>query len=254
LELMVAASLEALVRPNGPAAGCDAEWYPVLEELSATAFHFYRAQIAENPDTMTYYEQSSPVGELENVRIGSRPAKRKQSRSIEDLRAIPWVFGWMQTRCVLPAWFGVGHALESFVQSHSDGLSTLQRMARKFFFFEDLIGNVEMGMAKADFHIARNYASLVEDPELRERYFRMLSEEFERTKQMLLKVTGRRELLENTPVLARSIKLRNPYVDPMSLLQVELLRRKRAGEVSRELDRALGATISGIAAGLRNTG
>ncbi|HJW99951.1 MAG TPA: phosphoenolpyruvate carboxylase [Terriglobales bacterium] len=253
LELMVAASLEALLRPNGPKDGEDAQWQETMEELSLAAFAFYRQNIAENPEVMTYFEESTPVGELQNVKIGSRPAKRKQTRSLQDLRAIPWVFGWMQSRCLLPAWFGVGHALEQFI-TKSSGASTLQRMFREFPLFTDLLENTEMGLAKADFNIARLYSTLVANHEVRERVFRNLEEEFLRTKKLLLLVTGQSRLLENNPTLARSIRLRNPYVDPMSIVQAELLRRKRVGEKSPDLDYVLGATISGIAAGLRNTG
>ena len=253
LELMVAASLEALVRPNGPKMGEDAEWDPIMEELSQSAFEFYRENIAENPDVMTYFEQSTPVGELQNVRIGSRPPKRKQTRSLEDLRAIPWVFGWMQSRCLLPAWFGVGYALERFLH-RSEGKATLRRMFKEFPLFNDLLGNVEMGLAKADLNIARLYSMLVEDEQLRARVFQTLECEFVRIQKLLLEITGQSELLENNPILARSIRLRNPYVDPMSIVQAELLRRKRAGERSAEMDYVLGATINGIAAGLRNTG
>jgi phosphoenolpyruvate carboxylase len=253
LELMVAASLEALVRPNGPREGDDAQWQPAMEELSQVAFVYYRKHIAENPDIPLYFEQSTPVGELQNVKIGSRPSKRKATRSLEDLRAIPWVFGWMQSRCLLPAWFGVGHALEEFSKTPG-GLETLRRMYRQFPLFNDLIGNVEMGLAKADFNIARLYSTLVADAALRERVFKVLEEEFHRSTRMLLQITGQSELLENNPILARSIRLRNPYVDPMSIMQAELLRRKRAGPESKELDYVLGATINGIAAGLRNTG
>ena len=253
LELMVAASLEALVRPNGPKAGDDAQWEAAMEELSRTAFEFYRANIAENQDVMVYFEQSTPVGELQNVRIGSRPAKRKQTRSLEDLRAIPWVFGWMQSRCLLPAWFGVGHALEQFLQK-PDGARTLRRMYKEFPLFSDLLENSEMGLAKADFNIAGLYSTLVQDEPLRARVFKILESEFLRTKKLLLEITDQSCLLENNQILARSIRLRNPYVDPMSIVQAELLRRKRVGEKSEELDYVLGATINGIAAGLRNTG
>src|SRR6185312_3949690 len=224
LELMVAASLEALVRPNGPKEGDDAQWQPAMEELSQTAFEFYRKNIAENPDIPTYFEQSTPVGELQNVKIGSRPSKRKASRSLDDLRAIPWVFGWMQSRCLLPAWFGVGHALQSFLK-RDGGLDLLQRMYQQFPLFNDLIGNVEMGLAKADFNIASLYSKLVSDQTIRKRVFKTLEAEFLRTKKLVLQVTGQRELLENNPILARSIRLRNPYVDPMSIMQAELLRR-----------------------------
>ena len=253
LELMVAASLEALARPNGPKEGADAQWESAMEELSQTAFDFYRKNIAENPDAMTYFEQSTPVGELQNVKIGSRPAKRKQTRSLDDLRAIPWVFGWMQSRCLLPAWFGVGHALEQFLRK-PEGAQILRRMFKEFPLFNDLLGNVEMGLAKADFNIARLYSALVSDEQLRQRFFTILESEFLRTRNLLLEITGQSELLKNNPILARSIRLRNPYVDPMSIVQAELLRRKRAGEQSPELDYVLGATINGIAAGLRNTG
>ncbi len=253
LELMVAASLEALVRPNGPREGDDVQWQPAMEELSGLAFAYYRKHIAENPDIPVYFEQSTPVGELQNVKIGSRPSKRKPTHSLNDLRAIPWVFGWMQSRCLLPAWFGVGHALEQFSNTQG-GLETLRRMYRQFPLFNDLIGNVEMGLAKADFNIARLYSSLVSDVSLRDRVFKTLEEEFHRAKRIVLEVTGQSELLEKNSILARSIRLRNPYVDPISILQAELLRRKRAGEQSKELDYVLGATINGIAAGLRNTG
>ena len=253
LELMVAASLEALVRPDGPKAGDDAQWESAMEELSRTAFEFYRQNIAENPDVMAYFEQSTPVGELQNVKIGSRPAKRKQTRSLEDLRAIPWVFGWMQSRCLLPAWFGVGHALDQFL-TKPDGENTLKRMYKEFPLFSDLLENSEMGLAKADFNIARLYSTLVSDEQLRARVFKTLESEFLRTKKLLLQVTDQTCLLENNQILARSIRLRNPYVDPMSIVQAELLRRRRVGESSAELDYVLGATINGIAAGLRNTG
>ena len=253
LELMIASSLEALVRPNGPKSADGLQWEPVMEELSRTAFEFYRKNIAEDADVMVYFEQSTPVGELQNVKIGSRPAKRKQTRSLEDLRAIPWVFGWMQSRCLLPAWFGVGHALQQFV-AKPNGANTLRRMYKEFPLFSDLLENSEMGLAKADFNIARLYSTLVADEQLRERVFKILESEFLRTKELLLQVTGQSCLLENNQILARSIRLRNPYVDPMSIVQAELLRRKRVGEKSDELDYVLGATINGIAAGLRNTG
>src|SRR5437868_8172694 len=221
LELMVAASLEALVRPDGPKVGEDAQWESTMEELSHMAFEFYRQNIAENPDVMAYFEQSTPVGELQNVKIGSRPAKRKQTRSLEDLRAIPWVFGWMQSRCLLPAWFGVGYALDQF-SAKPDGLNNLRRMYKEFPLFSDLLENSEMGLAKADFNIARLYSTLVSDEELRARVFNILESEFLRTKKLLLQVTDQPCLLQNNQILARSIRLRNPYVDPMSILQAEI--------------------------------
>jgi phosphoenolpyruvate carboxylase len=160
----------------------------------------------------------------------------------------------MQSRHVLPAFFGVGHALERFAARGSAELALLEEMVRTFPLFEDLVRNVEVGMAKADLSIARRYAELVPDAALRERMFGRVEEEFERTRRMVLRITGQTRLLETNPVLARSIRLRNPYVDPLSLIQVNLLRRKRAGEESDALDYALAATINGISAGLRNTG
>ena len=284
LELMIAASLDALARPGlraesrlglQPGLGLGQgsahltglllpEWEKILDTLSTVSYDFYRRHIVDSPETFAYFEQATPVGELEHARIGSRPAKRTDAsatkkRSMADLRAIPWVFGWMQSRHLVPAWFGVGHALSSFADAAADNMAQLQAMFRSFPLFIDIVRNVEMALAKADFGIARLYALLVEDEALRERVFTLLEQEFELTRRMVLAVTGQTALLEKNPVLEHSIRLRNPYVDPMSLLQVELIRRKRAalkaGEpVPAELDRAITATINGIAAGLRNTG
>jgi len=237
------------------------EWEQALDELSEASFAFYTEHIVNDPDVFTYFEQATPVAELEHARIGSRPAKRADAsakseakRSMADLRAIPWVFGWMQSRHLVPAYFGVGYALENFAADDAARLELLREMMQRFPLFVDIVRNVEIALAKADFGIARMYADLVADEELRERVFRLLEEEFERTRRMVLAVTGQKELLERNAVLSNSIRLRNPYVDPMSLLQVDLLRRKRAGEKSEELNRAITATINGISAGLRNTG
>ena len=252
LELMVAASLEALARPGGTKRG--EGWEEALEWMSRAAFEFYRERIAENDDVLPYFEEATPVLEFDLAKIGSRPARRSERKGLEDLRAIPWVFGWMQSRHVLPAWFGVGRAIERFNAEHEDGARLLKEMFEGFTVFSNLVGDVEIGLAKSDLSIARRYASLVEDAALRESVFGMIAEEFERTRREVLRVSGQTRLLERNPVLARSIELRNPYVDPMSLVQIELLRRKRAGDDSEELDYALAATINGISAGLRNTG
>jgi phosphoenolpyruvate carboxylase len=254
LEIMIASCLEALTRTRGPEPGADQRWATAMEQMSTDAFAFYRCNIAENSDVIEYFEQATPVNELEHARIGSRPPRRAQGRRLEDLRAIPWVFGWMQSRHAVPAWFGVGHALEHFVLREPANQSLLCEMMRSFPLFSDLIRNVELAMSKADLTIARLYAELVSDVDLRERVWSMLVDEFERTRRMVLSVTDQGELLKGNPVLARSIRLRNPYVDPMSLVQVELLRRKRAGGNPDGVDYALGATINGIAAGLHNTG
>ncbi|MEI9981008.1 MAG: phosphoenolpyruvate carboxylase [Edaphobacter sp.] len=264
LELMIAASLDALARPDATMQrGAKTPhltgeilpaWETAMDELSATSYAFYRKHIVDDPETFTYFEQATPVAELEHARLGSRPAKRSGKKSMADLRAIPWVFGWMQSRQLVPAYFGVGHALDRFVREHADGLAQLQTMVREFPLFLDIIRNVEMALAKADFGIARLYAALVEDEALRNRVFATLETEFKLTHKMILEITKQKSLLETNPVLNHSIRLRNPYVDPMSLIQVELIRRKRAGDDSPELNRAIAATINGISAGLRNTG
>ncbi|HEY6805304.1 MAG TPA: phosphoenolpyruvate carboxylase [Pyrinomonadaceae bacterium] len=253
LELVIAASLEALSRPGG-AYDLDEESEAALETMSQDAFAFYRERIAENSEVLDYFEEATPVQELEHARIGSRPTRRSESRGLDDLRAIPWVFGWMQSRHVLPAWFGVGYALEKFTSSSTSNTQLLHNLIDRFPLFHELIDNVELGMAKADLSIARLYAGLVSSTTLRERVLSLIEEEFARTKRVVLELTGQQTLLEKNPVLARSIRLRNPYVDPLSLIQVELLRRKRNGEESDNLNYALAATINGIAAGLRNTG
>jgi len=253
LELMIAASLEALSR-SADVEDLDQESEAALEEISHDAFEFYREKIADNEEVLTYFEEATPVTELEHMRIGSRPTRRSGRRGLSDLRAIPWVFGWMQSRHVVPAWFGVGFALERFAAKNSGNAELLERLVNQFPLFTELIANVEIGLAKADLSIARLYAGLVSDAALRERVFGMLFEEFELTKQVVLRLTGQTRLLEKNPVLARSIRLRNPYVDPLSLIQVELLHRKRRGEDNDNLSYALAATINGIAAGLRNTG
>ena len=259
LELMIAASLDALARPNarnpeGHFTGVLApEWEAAFDELSNVAFAFYREHILDNPDIIQYFEEGTPTAELEHAKIGSRPSRRGGRRSLSDLRAIPWVFGWTQSRQLVPAWFAVGHALEAYGQKPG-GAAVLATMAREFPLFIDLVRNVEVALAKSDFGIAQLYASLVSDAGVRDRVFSKLEAEFLRTRKAILAITGQTELLQNNQVLARSIRLRNPYVDPISLIQVDLLRRKRAGDDSDAINRAISATINGISAGLRNTG
>jgi phosphoenolpyruvate carboxylase len=255
LELMVAASLEALTRPSGRTPQDDRKWDDAMNEISADAFSYYRQCIAESPEALDYFEQATPVNELIHARIGSRPARRSQSREFSRLRAIPWVFGWMQSRHAVPAWFGVGYSLERFASKTPAHRSQLREMMQSFTLFSDLVRNVETAMAKADMQIARLYATtLVADRDASNSVFGILADEFHRTRRMLLEITGQNDLLEGNSVLSRSIRLRNPYVDPMSLIQVELLRRKRSGSKPSAPDDALGATVNGIAAGLHNTG
>jgi phosphoenolpyruvate carboxylase len=247
IELMIAASLEALLRPNGQPV--EDEWTRAMDAMSTDAYEYYIRSIRDNPDTIPYFEAATPADEFDLAKIGSRPARRKQSRALDELRAIPWVFGWMQSRHGLPGWFGVGYALNRFANA-----ALLKTMMQRFPLFTDLIRNVEIALAKSDMAIARLYSELAEDEGVRTRTFEMILEEFSRTHSAVLRVTNQTELLQTNPVLARSIRLRNPYVDPMSLIQVELLRRKRAGDDTPELRNALAATMHGISAGLRNTG
>ena len=259
LELMIAAALDALARPNardpeGHFTGVlKPEWEAALNELSEISYRFYRKHILEDPGVVTYFEQSTPVGELENAKIGSRPARRNASPKLTDLRAIPWVFGWTQSRLLVPAWFGVGFAMEKYL-ARPGALELLQTMAREFPLFIDLLRNVELALGKVDLATARLYSGLVKDAKLRERIYDMFETEFHLTVRAVLAVTRQSELLQSNQVLAHSIKLRNPYVDPMHLIQVDMLRRKRGGEDTPEVNRAIAATISGISAGLRNTG
>jgi phosphoenolpyruvate carboxylase len=259
LELMIAASLDALARPNlrdpeGHFTGVLLpEWEQALDRLSELAYAFYKQHILDDPTLLDYFAQSTPMGELEHAKIGSRPSKRKGALSLDTLRAIPWVFGWTQSRLLIPAWFGVGKAVEQYL-AEGGSIATLNTMAKEFPLFIDLIRNVEMALGKVDLGTARLYSTLVEDEALRSRIYGEFEHEYERTVSAVLAITKQTELLQSNPVLARSIKLRNPYVDPMHLIQVDLLRRKRAGEDTPEINRAISATISGISAGLRNTG
>ncbi len=258
LELMIAASLDALARPNLRGGGhftgeLPPEWEEAFDTLSAAAFTFYREGILDDPEVFDFFETATPMAELEHAKIGSRPARRGGKRSFESLRAIPWVFGWTQSRLLIPGWFGVGHALHGYMQQPG-GADRLRAMMREFPLFTDLIRNVEVALAKADLGIASLYASLMLNTAARERVFSKFKDEYSRTLEGVLAVTNQRELLEKNAVLARSIKLRNPYVDPLSLIQVDLLRRKRAGEDTPEVNRAISGTINGISAGLRTTG
>ncbi|MHB8218266.1 MAG: phosphoenolpyruvate carboxylase [Candidatus Sulfotelmatobacter sp.] len=253
LELVIAASLEALTR-SVPRPTDQTRWEEAMEEMSGEAYRVYRRDIAENSEVLEYFEQATPVQELDAARIGSRPSRRTKGRRLEDLRAIPWVFGWMQSRHAVPAWYGIGMGLQSFAGKGKGHERLLREMLAHFALFSDLVRNVELGMAKADLHIARVYSGLVKNAVLRTRVFTMLEDEFLRSRAVILRITGQRDLLARNRVLARSIHLRNPYVDPMSLIQVELLRRKQQGRELEKLEYPLGATINGIAAGLHNTG
>jgi phosphoenolpyruvate carboxylase len=238
----------------GPSSERLARYGAVMTEMARDSGEAYRALVYGDPGLQAFFHAATPVDEISRLQLGSRPARRRASQDIADFRAIPWVFSWTQARIVLPAWFGLGTALEAAVERH--GLELLQEMERDWRFFSALLSNAEMACAKADLTIGRRYAALVEDRELRQRIWGRIEAEFGLTCQTLLAVTGQERLLAREPQLRASIDRRNPYVDPMSLIQVELLRRSRARAEGDEeaLARASFLAINGIAAGMRNTG
>ena len=253
LEIIASATMEASLLHGDDPAPRDA-YLKVMEDLSARAFAAYRALVYETPGFEDYFWESTVIGEIANLNIGSRPASRKKSRSIEDLRAIPWVFGWSQSRLMLPGWYGFGTAVEDFLAEDPARLETLREMHREWPFFQALLSNMDMVLAKSNIAIASRYASLVPDRELAERIFPRLREEWSRSIEKLLQISGQATLLERNPLLARSIRHRFPYLDPLNHLQVELLRRHRAGDADARVTQGIHMTINGVAAGLRNSG
>ena len=208
----------------------------------------------ETPHFDQFFREATPISEISKLNIGSRPASRKSSARIEDLRAIPWVFSWAQSRMILPGWYGFGSAVSLFRQQHADGLAQLQYMYQHWPFMQTLLSNMDMVLAKTDFTIAKRYAGLVKDEELRGRIFANIEKEFHLTAEALKAITDQREFLTANPTLARSIRERRPYLDPLNHLQVDLLRRYRHGEATEAVQRAIHLTINGVAAGLRNSG
>ena len=253
LEILAAGAFEATLLHSNQAAP-RAEYLPVMEGLSASAYRAYRGLVYDTPGFEDYFWQSTVIGEIANLNIGSRPASRSNSRRIEDLRAIPWVFGWAQCRLMLPGWYGFGTAVAEFTAGRTDALETLRGMARDWPFFQALLSNMDMVLAKSDLGIASRYSELVEDSGMREGIFAQLRSEWRRTVDVLLAITGHDVLLAGNPLLARSIQNRFPYLDPLNHLQVELLKRHRAGDSDELVVQGLHSTINGIAAGLRNSG
>lgn len=255
-ELELTASA-ALMRGAGPGDARLSEerrarFEPVIEDMATRSAAAYRELVYGDPDFVTFFHAVTPVDEISRLRLGSRPAKRKQTDRIEDFRAIPWVFSWTQARIVLPAWYGLGTALVAARETY--GLERLREMDADWPFFAALLSNAEMALSKADLDIARRYAALCEDDVVRERIWCAIEREFLRTRDELLAVDGGARLLDREPALQRSIERRNPAVDPLSFIQLELLRRRRAGETGEALSRASFLAINGIAGGLRNTG
>lgn len=230
-------------------------WEEAMEEISSVSLKKYQSLVFEDPDFLTYFTEATPLNEVGELNIGSRPMKRKDRNRFEDLRAIPWVFAWTQSRQLIPAWYAAGTGLEEFALKSEENLKLLQRMYLEWPFFRSTIDNLQMALMKADITTAKEYTSLVKDKTIAERIFGNIVEEYEKTKEILLKISGDEELLDHTPNIKESVYRRNPYVDPLNFLQVELIKELRAQEEpNEELLTEVLLTISGIAAGLRNTG
>jgi phosphoenolpyruvate carboxylase len=257
LETLVAATLEAtLLQPTKSATKAYLDAAAELSQLSMSA---YRALVYETPGFTEYFFSSTPLREIAELNIGSRPASRKASQRIEDLRAIPWGFSWGQCRLTLPGWFGFGSAVNAFIASGTpaqskERLALLQKMYKQWPFFKTLLSNMDMVMAKSDLALASRYAELVSDTKLRRRIFGAIEAEWHATALALNQITGEKQRLANNASLQRSIKHRFPYIDPLHHLQVELVRRYRAGIADERVQRGIHISINGIAAGLRNTG
>ena len=224
----------------------------------------------DNPEFLLFWKTATPIDEISTLKLGSRPAFRRKTNSVADLRAIPWVFSWMQSRFVFPGWYGLGSALQTILEEGGEAAKAqLRTMYREWAFFQNTINNAQMSLAKADIQIATLYATLVEDEGLRERIFGIIKDEYDRTCRCIFEIAEQDALLDNEPVLKKSIQLRNPYVDPLNYIQVDMLRRLRAlnktpipaGEESsteasqRDAIRAvIELTINGVSGGIKNTG
>lgn len=265
LEQIVYAVLRASMIEQTPLRD---DWRALMQELSDAGLRAYRALVYENPRFIEFWEEATPIQEIEQLHIGSRPSRRKSTRTVQTLRAIPWVFSWMQGRFNLPGWYGLGSALDAVVnltpspfpaREGEQRIEMLRAMTREWQFFNTMLQNVQNALGKADMGIAAQYAQLVEDENLRAEVFGDIRDEFERTRAWILRLTGQSDILDNEPVLQRAIHLRNPYVDPLNFIQIELMQRLRAldendSAAREELMDAMVVTINGIAAGLRNTG
>ncbi|MEY4652084.1 MAG: putative phosphoenolpyruvate carboxylase [Pseudomonadota bacterium] len=257
LETLVAATLEAtLLQPTKPAPRA---FLAAAEALSQGSMRAYRKLVYETPGFTDYFFSATPIREIAQLNIGSRPASRKAGQRIEDLRAIPWGFSWGQCRLTLPGWYGFGSAVQAFLQdtpdpSRKEGLALLQKMYRHWPFFRTLLSNIDMVLAKSDLALGSRYAELVADTRLRKRVFSAIEAEWQRTVEALQAITGERQRLAGNPALQRSIRHRFPYIDPLHHLQVELVRRYREGRSDDRVQRGIHISINGIAAGLRNTG
>jgi phosphoenolpyruvate carboxylase len=254
LEILAAATLEAsLLQPRQSAPSDD--YLKAMDQLSALAFKAYRGLVYETEGFADYFWGSTVINEIATLNIGSRPASRKKTREIEDLRAIPWVFSWAQCRLMLPGWYGFGSAVEQWVAEHPDkGMPFLKELYREWPFFRTLLSNMDMVLAKSSIAIASRYAELVPDAGLREKIFGRIRQEWHTSIETLLEIMGQDRLLQGNPLLERSIRNRFPYLDPLNHVQVELLKAHRAENVDEQVLRGIQITINGISAGLRNSG
>ncbi|MDE1151051.1 MAG: phosphoenolpyruvate carboxylase [Micavibrio sp.] len=249
MELYLSGFLEAILSKGVKAP---AAWGQVMDRLGASSAAAFRKAVYETPDFMAHYQQLTPTNELSLMKIGSRPGKRKSDGNLDSLRAIPWVFGWTQSRTLLPAWLGIADAIDAEIKAGN--LKTLQGMYKRWPFFQSALDLIEMVLAKADPEVTRYYSATLVEPRLQ-----YLTDEYlnrlQQTKNAVLKVTGRKKILEEMPVLQRSIRLRSPYVDVLNILQVHLLKEYRAlKNPPAALAKTLALTIGGISAGMRNTG
>ncbi|MCZ8251076.1 MAG: phosphoenolpyruvate carboxylase [Hylemonella sp.] len=257
LETLVAATLEAtLLQPTKSAAPA---WLQAAAELSQASMGAYRKLVYETEGFAEYFFGATPIREIAELNIGSRPASRKATQKIEDLRAIPWGFSWGQCRLTLPGWYGFGSAVEAFLNAggtkeHKERLALLQKMAKQWPFFKTLLSNMDMVLAKSDLALGSRYAELVSDGKLRRKVYTQIEAEWQRTVHALTLLTGEKQRLAGNAALQRSIRHRFPYIDPLHHLQVELMRRYRAGQADERVRRGIHISINGIAAGLRNTG
>ena len=258
LETLVAATIEAtLLHPTKSAPRA---FLQAADELSTASMAAYRKLVYETPGFTDYFFSATPIREIAELNIGSRPASRKSTNAIEDLRAIPWGFSWGQCRVALPGWCGFGSAIEAYLKGgdHDERLALLQRMLQQWPFFRTLMSNLDMVLAKSDLRIAARYVELVEDKRMARRIFKAIKAEWERTNAALSLITGETERLRSNAALARSIEHRFPYLDPLNHLQVELMRRYRGHKEPQSsqarLQRGIHISINGVAAGLRNTG
>ncbi|WP_426537839.1 phosphoenolpyruvate carboxylase [Bradyrhizobium sp. McL0615] len=254
LEILAAATLEAsLLHPRQSAPR--KEYLTAMEQLSALAFKAYRGLVYETEGFADYFWGSTVITEISTLNIGSRPASRKKTREIEDLRAIPWVFSWAQCRLMLPGWYGFGSAVEAWIAEHPEqGMPFLQELYREWPFFRTLLSNMDMVLAKSSIAIASRYAELVPDVKLRESIFGRIRREWHSSIETLLDIMEHERLLQGNPLLDRSIRNRFPYLDPLNHVQVELLKEHRAQNPDEQVLRGIQLTINGISAGLRNSG